>query len=47
MNTQVFMADGTTKQIKKIQPGENVLGPSRLPHLVIGTSVGCSPMIQV
>lgn len=41
------MADGTTKRIKNIQPGEYVLGPDRLPRLVIGTSAGCSPMIQV
>ncbi|KAF9997549.1 hypothetical protein BGZ80_006968 [Entomortierella chlamydospora] len=47
MNTRVFMADGTTKRIKKIQPGEYVLGPDRLPRLVIGTSAGYSPMIQV
>ncbi|KAG0260578.1 H(+)-transporting V1 sector ATPase subunit A [Linnemannia exigua] len=47
MNTRVFMADGTTKRIKKIQPGEYVLGPDRLPRLVIGTSAGRSPMIRV
>ena len=41
------MADGTTKRIKKIQPGEYVLGPDRLPRLFIGTSTGRSPMIQV
>ncbi|KAF9115968.1 H(+)-transporting V1 sector ATPase subunit A [Mortierella sp. 14UC] len=41
------MADGTTKRIKKIQPGEYVLGPDRLPRLVIGTSAGRPPMIQV
>ncbi|KAG9062132.1 hypothetical protein KI688_006464 [Linnemannia hyalina] len=32
-NTQVFMADGTTKRIKNIQPGEYVLGPDRIPRL--------------
>ncbi|KAF8930221.1 H(+)-transporting V1 sector ATPase subunit A [Haplosporangium gracile] len=46
-NTRVFMANGTTKRIKKIQPGEYVLGPDRLPRLVTGTSAGHSPMIQV
>ncbi|KAF9324988.1 H(+)-transporting V1 sector ATPase subunit A [Podila minutissima] len=46
MNTRVFMADGTTKRIKNIQPGEYVLGPDRMPRLVISTSIGCSPMIQ-
>ncbi|KAG9319358.1 hypothetical protein KVV02_006291 [Mortierella alpina] len=35
MNTRVFMADGTTKRIKKIQPGEYVLGPDRLPRLTL------------
>ncbi|KAF9112726.1 hypothetical protein BGX27_002901 [Mortierella sp. AM989] len=43
----VFMADGTIKRIKKIQPGEYVLGPDRLPQLVIGTSAGRSPKVQV
>lgn len=47
MNTRVFMADGTTKRIKKIQLGEYVLGPDRLPRLVVGTSARRSPMIQV
>ncbi|KAF9342293.1 H(+)-transporting V1 sector ATPase subunit A, partial [Mortierella sp. AD094] len=47
MNTRVFMADGTTKRIKNIQPGEYVLGPDHMPRLVIGTSIGRSPMIQV
>ncbi|KAG0303659.1 H(+)-transporting V1 sector ATPase subunit A [Dissophora globulifera] len=46
-NTHVFMADGTTKRIKKIQPGEYVLGPDRLPRLVIGISAGRSSMMQV
>ncbi|KAF9200864.1 H(+)-transporting V1 sector ATPase subunit A, partial [Podila verticillata] len=47
INTRVFMADGSTKRIKKIQPGEYVLGPDRLPRLVVGTDAGYSPMIQV
>lgn len=47
MNTRVFMADGTTKRIKKIQPGEYVLGPDRLPRLVMETFTGRSSMIQV
>lgn len=47
MNTRVFMADGATKRIKKIQPGEYVLGPDRLPRLVIDTSTGYSTTIQV
>ncbi|KAF9556636.1 H(+)-transporting V1 sector ATPase subunit A [Mortierella alpina] len=46
-NTRVFMADGSTKRIKKIQPGEYVLGPDRLPRLVVGADAGYSPMIQV
>lgn len=41
------MADGTTKRIKNIQPGEYVLGPDSMPRLVIGTSVGYSATIQV
>ncbi|KAK3811376.1 MAG: homing endonuclease-domain-containing protein [Linnemannia elongata] len=41
------MADGTTKRIKKIHPGEYVLGPDRKPRLVITTSIGRSLMIQV
>ncbi|KAF9960671.1 H(+)-transporting V1 sector ATPase subunit A, partial [Mortierella alpina] len=47
MNTRVFMADGTTKRIKNIQPGEYVLGPDREPRAVITTSIGRSLMIQV
>ncbi|KAG0080689.1 H(+)-transporting V1 sector ATPase subunit A [Podila epicladia] len=47
INTRVSMTDGTTKQIKKIQPGEYVLGPDRLPRLVVGTTTGRSPIIQV
>ncbi|KAF9203056.1 H(+)-transporting V1 sector ATPase subunit A [Podila verticillata] len=47
IKTRVFMADGTTKRIKNIQPGEYVLGSDRMPRLVIGTSIGRSPMIQV
>ncbi|KAF9322589.1 H(+)-transporting V1 sector ATPase subunit A [Podila minutissima] len=47
MNTRVFMADGTTKRIKKIHPGEYVLGPDRLPRSVIGTTSGYSTTIQV
>ncbi|KAG0274596.1 H(+)-transporting V1 sector ATPase subunit A [Linnemannia exigua] len=47
VNTRVFMADGTTKRIKNIQPGDYDLGPDRMPRLVIGTSIGSSPMIQV
>ncbi|KAF8946803.1 H(+)-transporting V1 sector ATPase subunit A [Haplosporangium bisporale] len=47
MNTQVFMADGTTKRIKKIQSGKYALGPNCLPRSVIGTSAGYSAMIQV
>ncbi|KAG0377719.1 H(+)-transporting V1 sector ATPase subunit A [Mortierella sp. AD032] len=47
VNTRVFLADGTTKRIKNIQPGDYVLGSDRTPRLVIGTSIGSSPMIQV
>ncbi|KAF9926918.1 H(+)-transporting V1 sector ATPase subunit A [Mortierella alpina] len=47
MNTRVFMADGTTKRIKKIQPGEYVLGPDRMPRLVTSTSTWRSSMIQI
>ncbi len=41
------MADGSTKRIKKIKPGDYVLGPDRLPRLVVGTDAGYSPMVQV
>ncbi|KFH61854.1 hypothetical protein MVEG_12283 [Podila verticillata NRRL 6337] len=41
------MADGITKRIKKIQRGEYALGLDHLPRLVIGTSAGRLPMIQV
>ncbi|CAO3568649.1 unnamed protein product [Mortierella alpina] len=47
INTRIFMADGSAKRIKKIKPGEYVLGPDRLPRLVVGADAGYSPMIQV
>ncbi|KAF9386728.1 hypothetical protein CPC16_007396 [Podila verticillata] len=47
MNTRVFMADGNTKRIKNIQPGDTVLEPDRLPRRVIGISAGRSHLVEV
>ncbi|KAI9240204.1 MAG: hypothetical protein BYD32DRAFT_449604 [Podila humilis] len=47
VSNQVFMADGNTKRIKNIQPGDTVLEPDRLPRRVIGISAGRSHLVEV
>ncbi|KAF9957629.1 H(+)-transporting V1 sector ATPase subunit A, partial [Mortierella alpina] len=39
--------NGSTKRIKDIKPGESVLGPDRMPRLVVDVSIGLSTLSQV